>query len=146
MRHIPGRLNALVDPLSRSLAPVNTEWELYQAVFQSIVLHWGNPTIDLFATSLNFKVTTVVSPVPDPRAYAVDAMSLSWEGMFAYAFPPFRFLAPVLHKITGKKRRSIVIAPAWPNQAWFANLLRLSCARPLMLPLRRNLYLSSKGV
>jgi hypothetical protein len=49
---------------------------------------------------LNFKVTTFVSPVTDPRTYAVDAMGLSWEGMFAYAFPPFRFLAPVLHKIT----------------------------------------------
>ena len=144
VRHIPGRLNVLADSLSRSLAPVNTEWELHQAVFQSIVLHWGNPNIDLFATSLNFKMTTFVSPVPDPRAYAVDAMSLSWEGMFAYAFPPFRFLAPVLHKITGEKCRIIVIAPAWPKQAWFANLLHLSCARPLVLPLKRNL--SSKGV
>jgi hypothetical protein len=43
--------------------------------------------------------------------------------MFAYAFPPFRFLAPVLHKITGEKCRIIVIAPARPKQAWFANLL-----------------------
>jgi hypothetical protein len=67
VRHIPGRLNVLADSLSRSLAPVNTEWELHQAVFQSIVLHWGNPNIDLFATSLNFKVTTFVSPVPDPE-------------------------------------------------------------------------------
>jgi hypothetical protein len=72
VRHIPGRLNVLVDSLSRSLAPVNTEWELHQAVFQSIVLHWRNPNIDLFATSLNCKVTTFVFPVPDPRAYAVD--------------------------------------------------------------------------
>jgi hypothetical protein len=145
VRHIPGRLNVLADSLSRSLAPVNTEWELHQAVFQSIVLHWGNPNIDLFATSLNFKMTTFVYPVPDPRAYAVDAMSLSWEGMFAYAFPPFRFLAPVLHKITGEKCRIIVIAPAWPKQAWFANLLRLSCARPLVLPLKRNLLSQFKG-
>jgi hypothetical protein len=38
-RHIPGHLNVLVNSLSRSLAPVNTEWELHQAVFQSIVLH-----------------------------------------------------------------------------------------------------------
>jgi hypothetical protein len=110
------------------IAPVNTEWELNQAVFQSIVLHWGNPNIDLFATSLNFKVTTFVSPVPDPRAYAVDAMSLSWEGMFAYAFPPFRFLVPVLHKITEEKCRIIIIAPAGPKQAWFANLLCLSAS------------------
>ena len=59
--------------------------------------------------------------------------------------PPFRFLAPVLHKITGEKCRIIVIAPAWPKQAWFANLLRLSCARPLVLPLKRNLLSQFKG-
>jgi hypothetical protein len=38
-------------------------------------------------------------------------MSLSWEGVFAYAFPLFIFLAPVLHKITGEKCRIIDIAP-----------------------------------
>jgi hypothetical protein len=65
-----------------------------------------------------------VSPVPDPRAYAVDAMSLSWERIFAYEFPPFRFLVPVLHKITGEKCRIIVIAPAWPKQAWFDCLMK----------------------
>jgi hypothetical protein len=41
VRHIPGSLNVLADSLSRSLAPVNTERELHQAVFQSIVLHLG---------------------------------------------------------------------------------------------------------
>jgi hypothetical protein len=59
-------------------------------------------------------------PIPEgkhPRAFAVDAMSLSWEGVFAYAFPLFIFLAPVLHKITGEKCRIIDIAPAWPKQA-----------------------------
>jgi hypothetical protein len=45
-----------------------TETKRADGVFQSIVLHWGNPNIDLFATSLNFKVTTFFSPVPHPRA------------------------------------------------------------------------------
>ena len=57
-------------------------------------------------------------------------------GNVCLGIPPFRFLAPVLHKITGEKCRIIVIALAWPKQAWFANLLRLSCARPLVLPLK----------
>ena len=57
-------------------------------------------------------------------------------GNVRLCIPPFRFLAPVLHKITGEKCRIIVIAPAWPKQAWFANLLHLSCARPLVLPLK----------
>jgi hypothetical protein len=54
-------------------------------------------------------------------------------------------LAPVLHKITGEKCRIIVIAPAWPKQAWFANPLHLSCARPLVLPLKQNLLSQFKG-
>ena len=66
-------------------------------------------------------------------------------GNVRLCIPPFRFLAPVLHKITGEKCRIIVIAPAWPKQTWFANLLRLSCARPLVLPLKRNLLSQFKG-
>ena len=92
VRHIPGTFNVLADCLSRFHNPVNTEWELRQVVFDSVVLRWDRPHVDLFATSLNHKLETFVSPVPDPLSFAVDAMSLSWDGMFAYAFPPFRFL------------------------------------------------------
>ena len=37
VRHIPGHLNVLADTLSRSLAPVNTEWELLQVMFNALV-------------------------------------------------------------------------------------------------------------
>ncbi|CAG2208129.1 unnamed protein product [Mytilus edulis] len=134
VRHVPGKLNVLADALSRTLTPVNTEWELLQSVFQAITLQWGSPHVDLFATSLNYKVQVFMSPVPDPKAYAVDCMSVPWDGMFAYAFPPFRFLSQVLRKISAESRLIILIAPAWPKQAWFPDLLHLSCARPLVLP------------
>jgi hypothetical protein len=39
-------------------------------------------------------------------------MSLSWDGMFAYAFPPFRFLLQVLLKIKQSDCKIILIAPA----------------------------------
>jgi hypothetical protein len=60
-------------------------------------------------------------------------------GMFAYAFPPFRFLLQVLLKIKQSDCKIILIAPAWPRQAWFPELLLLSCARPLKLSFRRDL-------
>ncbi|VDH98339.1 Hypothetical predicted protein [Mytilus galloprovincialis] len=104
VRHVPGKLNVLADALSRTLTPVNTEWELLQAVFQAITLHWGSPHLDLFAKSLNYKVQVFMSPVPDPKAYAIDYMSVPWDGMFAYAFPPFRFLSQVLRKISHRAR------------------------------------------
>jgi hypothetical protein len=109
VRHIPGHLNVLADTLSRSLAPVNTEWELLQVIFNAISLLWGRPHLDLFATSLNHKLDTFVSPVPDPLAYAVDAMSISWKGMFAYAFPPFRFLSQVLQKVARESCKIILL-------------------------------------
>ena len=37
-----------------------------------------------------------VSPVPDHRACAVDAMPLDGEILFAYAFPPFKLVPLVL--------------------------------------------------
>ena len=72
-------------------------------------------------------------------------MSISWKGMFAYAFPPFRFLSQILQKVARESCKIILIAPAWPKQAWFTDLLRLSCARPLLLPLRVNLLSQLKG-
>jgi hypothetical protein len=72
-------------------------------------------------------------------------MSLSWDGVLAYNFPPFRFLLQVLLKIKQSDCKIILIAPAWPKQAWFPELLLLSCARPLKLPFRRDLLSQFKG-
>jgi hypothetical protein len=65
--------------------------------------------------------------------------------MFTYAFPPFRFLLQVLLKIKQSDCKIILIAPAWPKQAWFPELLLLSCSRPLKLPFRRDLLSQFKG-
>ena len=48
--------------------------------------------MDLFATSLNKKLPTYVSPIPDPQAWAVDALNIPWENMVAYTFPPTALL------------------------------------------------------
>jgi hypothetical protein len=49
---------------------VNTEWELHPGNFQAITLIWDHSLIDLFATSLNYKLETFVSPIPDQKAWA----------------------------------------------------------------------------
>jgi hypothetical protein len=72
---VPGNQNLIAGALSRSRVPVNTEWEFHPAIFQAITLIWDRPLIDLFATSLNYKLETFVSPIPDQKAWAVDAMT-----------------------------------------------------------------------
>ena len=143
-RHIPGALNVLADSLSRPDQPISTEWSLHPHVVDRICQVWGTPQIDLFATRYNRKFPQFVSPIPDETALAVDALSISWKGLRAYAFPPLALLTKVVTKVREAPCELFLVAPAWPNRSWFADLLELSVDQPLRLPLRADL-LSQPG-
>ena len=91
--------------------------------------------IDLFATAKNKKLPLFVSPLPDPEAWAEDALSLNWSGLNAYAYPPASIMSKVLEKIMTESCKVILIAPAWPAQSWYNLLLDMSIDHPLRLPL-----------
>ena len=139
-RHIPGRLNVIADKLSRLGQTIQTEWSLHPAVFQAVCARWHQPQVDLFATRFNNKLPQFVSPVPDPQAWAVDALSLSWEDLDPYAFPPAAILGKVVEKLQDYPcNRIILIAPGWPNMPWFWDLVAMSSQIPLCLPNLPNL-------
>ena len=126
-RHIPGRLNVVADKLSRLGQPIQTEWSLLPEVFQALCSRWHQPQID-------------VSPVPDPMATAVAALSLSWENLDAYTFPLTAILGKVVEKLQDSPyQRLIIIAPGWPNMTWFWDLVEMSSQIPLLLPQLPNL-------
>ena len=76
-----------------------------------------------------------LSPVPDPQAWAVDALSLSWENLDLYSFPPAAILGKVVEKLQDYPcNRIILIAPGWPNMPWFWDLVAMSSQIPLCLP------------
>ena len=129
---------------SRKLAwlgqTIQTEWSLLPEVFQAICSRWHQPQIDLFATMLNNKLPLFVSLVPDPLATAVDALSLPWEDLDAYAFSPAAILGKVVEKLQDSPcKRIILIALGWPNMFWFWDLVAMSSQIPLSLPFLPNL-------
>ena len=77
--------------------------------------------------------TTIVCVTSSgPQAWAVDALSLSWENLDPYAFPP---AAKVVEKLQDYPcNRIILIAPGWPNMPWFCDLVAMSSQIPLCLP------------
>ena len=110
-----------------------------RSVFR-ICSKWHQPQIDLFATRFNHKLPQFVSPVPDPLAVAVDALTLPWEDLDTYAFPPTAILGKVVEKLLDSRyQRFILIAPGWPNMPWFWDLVAMSSQIPLSLPNLPNL-------
>ena len=138
-RHVPGSLNVIADGLSRRNQIQSTEWSLSPQVFKQIFKIWESPQVDLFATRLNTKLPLYVSPIPDPQAWAVDALNIPWENLVAYAFPPTALLPKVVQKLQSQMCRLLLIAPGWPSKPWFWDLVEMSLDVPRRLPQIRTL-------
>ena len=132
---IPGHLNVLADSLSRRSQVLDSEWTLCH---QLLCLWPAN--IDLFATSLNARFPVYFTQVADPQSVSTDAMMQSWDGLQAYAFPPFGLLHRVLSKAQQSRGLELtLVAPFWPQHPWFPDLLELLVAVPVFLPQQRDL-------
>ena len=98
------------------------------------------PSIDLFATAQNKKLPVYCCPFPDINAFQVDALSISWKGMYAYAFPPPILIPKVLQKIREEMSIVLLIAPMWPRQSWYPQMIELLIKVPIKLPQWPDLY------
>ena len=134
-RFIQGTDNVIADALSRPHQSQTMEWSLHPLICQNLWSLWGTPQIDAFATRFNHKIKNYFSPVPDSQALAIDAFLQPWHNLFLYIFPPTKTLRKVLRKIRESLNvQVILIAPFWPQQAWFPDLLDLLTEEPRSLP------------
>ena len=137
---VRGSSNVLADCLSRRSQVISTEWTLHQDVCNLLWKLWGYPTVDLFATRLNFRLPNFVSPFLDPLAIGTDAFLYNWDHQDLYAFPPFPLVRKVLNKLSSARNTNLIlIAPFWPQKEWFPDLMRASVDIPRRLPSRRDL-------
>ena len=115
--------------------------QLPKPVSNGLKIQDGNPRINPHSPSIKKGnlVSAYVSPIPDPQAWAVDALNISWKNMISYAFPPTAQLPRVVQKLLSQECRLILIAPGWPTKSWFWDLVELSLDLPRQLPPIRSL-------
>ena len=147
VKHIPGRFfNTLADRMSRVDKPISTVWSLNQEIANKIFQIMDFPSIHLFATCLNHRLPFYVSPIPDQKALSIDALTMDWNHIHAYAFPPFHLIPAVINKVWLSQCKIVLIAPLWPDRPWFPELLGLLVSPPrVSLPVIPNLLAQLKG-
>ena len=142
--HILGRKNQLADQLSRNRV-LPTEWTLNRTIVLKLFHLWGQPMIDLFASAENRQAPIFCSWSPHPQALALDALTISWDRMYAYAYPPLCLIPKVLQHMRLYKCQIILIAPQWPRRHWYTELFQFLVDCPRKLPVQKNLLHQPKS-
>jgi hypothetical protein len=142
--YLPGVQNTEADYQSRVFRD-GSNWHLKHQVVTQIENMWGLVSVDLFADRLNAHKQQYVSWKPDPHAMTVDAFSLSWSNLKAYAFPPFSLIGKCLAKIAKDQATLILITPAWQMQTWYPKLLEMTVEAPILLPPYQDLLTDPVG-
>lgn len=143
--HLAGVHNVMADALSRGKL-LQSEWSLSQVWANHIFDLYDKPMIDLFATPVNHKLPLYCTRFFHRQAWATDALALSWNNLYLYAFPPWCLILRVLLKLRQSSNvMLLLVAPFWPNQPWFPLLLEMLIDRPFLFPLRPNLLTQAKG-
>jgi hypothetical protein len=128
------KLRPTIDALSRSNKYPRSGQHYTVDVVQSVRDMWGSPAIDLFATKMNNRLPQYMSPQRDPKALAVNALAVSWDGMNAFAFAPTPLIQAMLNNVMTDKVCLYPIASCWPSETWFPTLLELLTVHPRRLP------------
>ena len=137
--HLPGSENIVADYASRHFRD-DLEWKLDPCVFQRLTQSFQMPDVDLFASRLNYQVSSYVSWQADPSCAHIDAFTIDWSAYECfYAFPPFSLIDRVLTKIEHDKAKGIVVAPLWHTQPWFPKMMKMLTRRPCILPAKPDL-------
>lgn len=123
--HIKGELNVIPDRLSR-IGKEAEDYQFNKKLFEQINEMYGPFTVDRFATQNNALVRRYNALHWDPEAHAVDAFAQNWRSDNNWANPPFSQLHRVVQLVKEQRPKLVLIAPVWPAQPWFSELVTVA--------------------
>ena len=133
--HVPGMTNLRADFASRHWDDPS-DWFLRKDLFRELCKIFGPFDIDIFANRLNKQLPAYCSWKPE--ALATDAFTLDWAKLIRpYLFPPFCLIGRCLAQSRVQSATVLIVTPVWKSQHWYAAILQMCIANPVLLPLAR---------
>ncbi|KAA6384379.1 MAG: putative Transposon Tf2-6 polyprotein, partial [Streblomastix strix] len=129
--HLPGVRNEITDSLSRQSRA--GDFKLKEKIFRQTCLQMNlKSTIDLFSQHFNNLLPRFMSTIGGHGETAIDALNQTWKKELPWIHPPIPLLPAVLKKIREEQIEAMIIAPLWPGQIWYTELVNEN-AQSLML-------------
>ena len=75
------------------------------------------------------------------KAEHIDAFSLDWSNTFMYLYPPFSLVARTLVKLRRNLGEGILVAPLWPTQNWWIDMMELLIDQPFIIPVTEDMLI-----
>ena len=134
--HISGVRNTEADGLSRRHR--DHSYSLPDSLFSFFCEAFDfSPSVDLFASRVNFKLPNYYSAGPDPFANNFDAFLCSWPDK-VYAFPPINLVDQFLLRFLNLQiPLGILVCPFWPSQPYYPTLLGVLIDVPFLISASR---------
>ncbi|KAA6395724.1 MAG: hypothetical protein EZS28_008745, partial [Streblomastix strix] len=125
-QHIRGIMNKEPDSLSR--LDRSGDYAINKDILHTALMKLKvEITMDAFATRINRQHKKFCSVIKDIRAMARDGLSVSWENQTQLFHPPIPLLLRTIRKVKEDHfRTAVIIAPKWPGQYWYTELLEIT--------------------
>ncbi len=91
---------------------------------------FGKAEVDIFPSQESSQCPLWFS-LSSPATLGIDAFTHPWPNMRLYMFPPVRLIPAVLCRVKVSGVHLLLIAPFWPSQTWFSELVPLLYLPPL---------------
>ena len=132
-KYLAGKDNIRADRLSRLMSPY--EWSLDDRIFQKLEKLWGPHTVDRCASMISTKLEVYNSLYYDPKSAGVDCLAQTdWAAHNNFVNPPFWMIPRLLKTIKTQRASATLVAPWWPAQTWFQDLVQMMIDWPISIP------------
>ena len=105
--------------IKNSPFPRHEDWKLNEKIFDQIVEIYGEPDIDLFASSVNRQVFNFVSEKEEDLNFngclGVDSFKMDWKNdeKLYWSNPPWSLIPKLLEKVKREKVNKILVVIPW---------------------------------